>query len=79
MSANKLIALFLLLQRNGNSLGNLVYFLMLDWLAKRHTSWSFLVIATSEEILVFGRLAVATKVGIEYLKLWEENHIVSMN
>jgi hypothetical protein len=58
---------------------NSIYSIMLDWSAKRHTSWDFLVASSEEEILVFPRLAIATKVGNQYLKEWEENHIVSMN
>jgi len=62
-----------------NSLRKLVYFLMLDWLPKRHMSWAFLITTSLEEFLVFGTLAIATKAGIEYLKLWEENHTMCMN
>lgn len=62
-----------------NSPQNVVYFIMLDWLATRHMAWDFLLASTEKEILVFPRLAIATKVGNEYLKEWEENHVVNLN
>lgn len=59
--------------------GENLYFVMLDWSARRHMSWAFLNTASSEDILIFGRLALATKAGKEYLEVWEQNYTMYLN
>jgi len=42
-------------------------------------SWAFLNTASSKDILIFGRLALATKAGKEYLEVWEQNYTMYLN
>jgi len=62
-----------------NNSGTVLYMTMLQWLARRHTSWTFLNKASSTNILVLAQLAIATKRGIHYLNQWEEDHSITLN